>query len=119
MSRVVHNDLICKIPITEHIGNEDCIMVVDEHAGGEVEDFKVAHYKSGPQGNMVADFYADHLARSGPIDRSRPLGTPGLADRRDNSDPAEVGKAWLDRTEKTGWLADERNRNGSAPHDQA
>lgn len=93
--QVRHNAAICSLPLSEHSGNEPCLVWVEPEI---TEPPKVAHYKNGPQGNMVADFYADHLARSGPAPRG-PLGMPEIVDRRDNRDPEEVGKEILAKRE--------------------
>lgn len=88
MSGRMEHDSRCREPLNEHTGSEPCIRWVEEE---ESEPFVVAHYTQGPQGNTVADYYADHLARSGPVDKTRPLGTVGITDRRDARDPEAVG----------------------------
>ncbi len=85
--KFIHDDLHCKEPISEHIGNEPCITLVADSPAA----IPVAHYTQGAQGNTVADHHADFLSRSHPHDRTRPLGTPGLADRRDPRDPEQLG----------------------------
>ena len=58
-----------------------------------------AHYKRGPQGNIVADHKADMLALYGPLPTvDGPLGTPEIQDRRDNRDPAELGERIIARS---------------------
>lgn len=92
--RMVH-DSRCREPINEHTGSEPCIQWVEDEKEAPIP---VAHYKQGPQGNVIPDYYADFLARRHPIDPDRPLGHAEITDRRDNSDPTTVGKAWLART---------------------
>lgn len=87
--KVRHNDAICSMPINEHTGNEACL-VWDEETPPEIEMSVPAHYKQGPQGNLIADYRADFLARTGEWDRSAPLGSSEIEDRRDNRDPIEV-----------------------------
>lgn len=105
--RVVH-DPHCKEPINEHTGTEPCLQYLEDK---DEKPTPVAHYKQGPQGNVVADYYADYLARRHHIDPDRVLGHPEITDRRDNSDPAYVGEKVLSLRESM------RDRNGSKPHD--
>lgn len=99
----VHNDLLCKVPLSEHEGHEPCITWTEEKKD---EPIPVTIYKQGVQGNMVADYYAEHLARYGPPP-SGPIGSPEISDKRDNRDPEEVGRAILLERENL------RHRNGS------
>jgi len=83
----------CNVPLNEHSGNEACLVWEKEPVPALPV---VAHYKQGPQGNLVADHRADWLARYGQPSRvSGPLGTPEIQDRRDNRDPAVIGAALL------------------------
>jgi hypothetical protein len=104
--QVQHNAAICSLPLSEHTGNEACLVWVEKE--DEIAE-PIAHYGQGPQGNSVADYRADYVARYGTADPGRSLGSPGIADRRDNRDPEAIGEEWLGRSEKTGWLA---NTNG-------
>lgn len=104
--KVVHNDAICSLPINEHTGNEACLLW--EEKEGEI--VQTAHYTQGPQGNQVADYRADYLARYGPCP-SGSLGSPEIPDTRDNRDPEEVGTAVLSERETL------RHRNGSKTFD--
>lgn len=89
---VQHNGAICSLPLSEHTGNESCLVWIekeDEIAIAETTPQSI--YKRGPQGNMVVDYYAEHIARYGhDPDPGRTLGTPGITDRRDNRDPQAV-----------------------------
>lgn len=86
---VQHNSAICSLPVNEHTGNEVCLVWVEEKPE---EPISTAYYTQGPQGNQVADYRADFAARYGRTDKKRPLGTPEIVDRRDNTDPETVGK---------------------------
>ena len=96
----------CNVPLNEHSGNEACLVWEEEKISAMPV---VAHYKQGPQGNLVADHRADFLARySGNVPKiDGPLGTPEIEDRRNNGDPAEIGAAWL--------AARAAERNGTEP----
>lgn len=89
----VAHDPSCQTPLAEHSGTEPCLAYVED----KEEEIVIAHYGQGPQGNQVADWHADYLARYGAGDRRRPLGSIEISDRRDNRDPAEVGAAHLAR----------------------
>lgn len=90
--QVQHNSAICSLPLSEHTGNEACLVWVEKE---EKIAEPIAHYTRGPQGNQIPDHYADYVARrSGPPPRGS-LGTAGISDRRDNRDPAEVGLAYF------------------------
>lgn len=86
---VVH-DPNCNDPLNEHSGNEACLSW--EKVDDEIKPIAVAHYTQGPQGNQIADYRADFFARYGPVVVRRPLGSPGIEDRRDNRDPEIVGR---------------------------
>lgn len=90
MTEFVH-DSSCTIPMTEHKGDEPCIRQVE----AKEIDHAPAHYAQGPQGNQVADYRADFLARYGSGDSTRTLGNQGISDRRDNRDPEQVGREIL------------------------
>lgn len=62
-----------------------------------------AFYTRGPQGNMIADHYADYRARHPGSVPDGPLGTPEIADRRDNRDPLAIGAAHLARNNGETW----------------
>lgn len=89
----VEHDSLCQTPLNEHTGTEPCLVyVTDDDAEVSVP---IAHYAQGPQGNQIADYYADYVASYGTADRQRQLGSPDIEDRRDARDPSEVGAAVL------------------------
>lgn len=91
-----HDDRNCKDPISEHNGDEPCITVLDDTPSNfNPHDPRNRVFKRGPQGNMVEDHGATARMLYGEPSRGRPLGTPGLADRRDNSDPETIGREIL------------------------
>jgi hypothetical protein len=87
MGRVVH-DPRCREPINEHIGTEACLSY-EEPEEDVVAVIPVALYKRGPQGNMIIDYHGDYRLRHGETPKG-PIGSPEIADRRDNRDPQAV-----------------------------
>jgi hypothetical protein len=87
MGRVVH-DPRCREPINEHIGTEACLSY-EEPEEDVVAVIPVALYKRGPQGNMIIDYNGDYRLRHGETPKGS-IGSPGIADRRDNRDPQAV-----------------------------
>jgi hypothetical protein len=85
--QVQHNAAICSMPLSEHTGNEVCLVWAEQE--DEIAE-PIAHYKNGPQGNTIADYSADYRARYGSADPRRSLGTAGIEDHRDNRDPEDV-----------------------------
>lgn len=87
----IEHDKFCMTPMNEHTGSESCLVWVDDDLVDEAP--VVAHYTQGPQGNQIADYHTDYLAKYGP--------TPAVAvesgevDRRDQRDPAELGRRLL------------------------
>lgn len=91
--QVQHNAAICSLPLSEHTGNEACLVWVEKEEE-IVKQTAARIYKRGPQGNMVVDHHAEYLRDCHPLTRDS-FGTPGIEDRRDNRDPAEVGLAYF------------------------
>jgi hypothetical protein len=88
--QIVH-DPTCREPLNQHTGSESCIRVVFPE---EPQEISPAYYKQSVQGGSISDHHADYVARYGSAS-DEPLKST-LEDRRDNRDPSEVGKAYLD-----------------------